>query len=274
MVQIVHFALVLPPVSCGNTRNLPGTEKENNKKTKSLVTQSTWKMTWRPNLSTLLRYLVFYVFFEFGILYNFCILWLKSMFWGIVDNVFFHPSYVIHELSDKYILEVNFFLIWFLCHCFGLPHLEQTCLMLFEGYHVVVPLILRRRIRLCIALQEQALALWQHLRLRLKGNEQPADWPWKQTAGGAAVWHHHQLLWVGLLHCIKEKIIQNKQQYLQSEWHQCGPTGKRCSWHHGWPYKYSGPCGTRTMDTEPVLVRFLPHPRSMNDIIETINVKV
>lgn len=171
----------------------------------------------------------------------------------------------------------TFFLIKFLCHSFGLPHLEQTCLMLFQGYHVVVPLILRRRIRLCIALQEQALALWQHLRLRLKGDEQPDDWPCKQTAGGAAVWDHHQLLWVGLLHCIKEKIIkggQNKQKYLQSEWHQCGPTGKRCSWHHGWPYKYSGPCGTRTMDTEPALVCFLPHPRSMNDFIGTINVKV
>lgn len=100
-------------------------------------------------------------------------------------------------------------LLKFLCHSLGRPYLEQTCLVLFQGYCVVVPLVLRRRIGLCLALQEQALALRQHLWLRLKGDKQPAHWPWKQTAGAAAVWNYHTLLWAGQLHCIEEEIIKH-----------------------------------------------------------------
>lgn len=59
-------------------------------------------------------------------------------------------------------------------HRLGSPYLERTCLVLHHGHRVVVPLVLCRRIGLCIALQEQAVALRQCLRLRLMGDEQPA----------------------------------------------------------------------------------------------------
>lgn len=157
MIQIEHFASVLSPLSCGHTRNLPRIKKTK-KTTQNLVTQSTCMMS-----STCFYYVVV-LFGGFAFSFN---LAFYTFFASVTKIcVFVHCKYFLDMSCMNYVTNIfsktNMIYcgaITVLCPSFGRPHLEETRPVLFQGHRVVVPLVLRRRIGLCSALQRQTLAL-------------------------------------------------------------------------------------------------------------------
>jgi len=61
-------------------------------------------------------------------------------------------------------------------------YLERASLVLCHGHHVVVPLVLHRRVGLCTALQEHRVTLRRCPGLRLTNDTQPTRRPGKPTA--------------------------------------------------------------------------------------------
>ncbi len=132
--------------------------------------------------------------------------------------------------------------------------------MLFHGLGVVVPLVLCRGVALCVALQEQNVALRHCSGLGLLGNEQSTDWPWKQTA--AAAWDDTIYVIMGWHNRGNKEERRGEERYLQSERSEHEPTGRRWSFPRGWSYRCSVPGELGLKDTEPAQANSQAHSKS------------